>query len=61
VLAHTTFTSALHKRIKGESYDDHLGAVTRYRGMRPVKAALRADGRPETILRGQVTRLGDVP
>ncbi len=31
VLAHTTFTSALHERIKGRSYDDHLGALTRYR------------------------------
>ena len=31
VLAHTTFTSALHERIKGKSYDDHLAALTRYR------------------------------
>jgi hypothetical protein len=31
VLAHTTFTSALHERIKGKSYDDHFGALARYR------------------------------
>ncbi|MFI5002810.1 MAG: LLM class F420-dependent oxidoreductase [Reyranellales bacterium] len=31
VLAHTTFTSAIHARIDGKSYDDHLKAITRYR------------------------------
>jgi len=31
VLAHTTFTSAIHERIKGKTYDDHLKAVTQYR------------------------------
>ena len=31
VLAHTTFTSAIHERVKGKSYDDHLKAITRYR------------------------------
>ena len=30
VLAHTTFTSAIHERIKGKTYDDHLKAVTAY-------------------------------
>jgi len=31
VLAHTTFTSAIHERIKGKTYDDHLKAITQYR------------------------------
>ena len=31
ILAHTTFTSAIHERIKGKSYDDHLNAVKAYR------------------------------
>jgi hypothetical protein len=31
MLAHTTFTSAIHARIDGKSYDDHVKAVTRYR------------------------------
>ena len=31
VLAHTTFTSAIHERIKGKTYDDHLKAITSYR------------------------------
>lgn len=31
VLAHTTFTSAIHERIKGKTYDEHLNAITSYR------------------------------
>ena len=31
MLAHTTFTSAIHERIKGKTYDDHLKAITHYR------------------------------
>jgi len=31
VLAHTTFTSEIHERIKGKTYDDHLRAITKYR------------------------------
>jgi len=31
ITAHTTFTSAIHARIAGKSYDDHLKAITRYR------------------------------
>ena len=31
ITAHTTFTSAIHQRIPGKSYDDHLKAITRYR------------------------------
>lgn len=30
-LAHTTFASAIHKRIDGRTYADHLAAITRYR------------------------------
>ena len=31
ITAHTTFVSAIHQRIAGKSYDDHLTAITRYR------------------------------
>jgi probable F420-dependent oxidoreductase len=31
ITAHTTFTSAIHQRIAGKTYDDHLNAITRYR------------------------------
>ena len=32
VNAHTTFASAIHQRITGQSAADHLAAITRYRG-----------------------------
>lgn len=31
VNAHTSYVSAIHKRIAGKSYNDHLTAITRYR------------------------------
>ena len=31
VNAHTSYVSAIHKRIAGKSYDDHLTAIMRYR------------------------------
>ena len=31
ITAHTTFISAIHQRIAGKTYDDHLKAITRYR------------------------------
>jgi probable F420-dependent oxidoreductase len=31
ITAHTTFTSTIHQRIPGKTYDDHLKAITRYR------------------------------
>jgi len=31
ITAHTTFTSAIHARIAGKTYDDHLKAITRYK------------------------------
>jgi alkanesulfonate monooxygenase SsuD/methylene tetrahydromethanopterin reductase-like flavin-dependent oxidoreductase (luciferase family) len=31
ITAHTTFASAIHARIAGKTYDDHLKAITRYR------------------------------
>jgi hypothetical protein len=31
VNAHTSYVSAIHKRIAGKTYDDHLKAITRYR------------------------------
>ena len=31
ITAHTTFVSAIHQRIAGKTYDDHLKAITRYR------------------------------
>jgi probable F420-dependent oxidoreductase len=31
ITAHTTFSSAIHQRIAGKTYDDHLKAITRYR------------------------------
>jgi probable F420-dependent oxidoreductase len=30
ITAHTTFSSAIHQRIAGKTYDDHLKAITRY-------------------------------
>jgi hypothetical protein len=31
ITAHTTFSSAIHQRIEGKTYDDHLRAITRHR------------------------------
>jgi hypothetical protein len=31
IAAHTTFSSTIHQRIDGKTYDDHLEAITRYR------------------------------
>ena len=31
ITIHTTFANAIHTRIAGKSYDDHLAAITRYR------------------------------
>lgn len=31
ITAHTSFVSAIHQRIAGKTYDDHLTAITRYR------------------------------